>query len=230
MAITVASVLSRAATQLNDAGNVRWTQAELLDYLNEGQRLAAVLKPDFFTVTADVVLVVGTRQSVPADGFMLQEVQCNVDETGAELSAVRVCTRAALDSLNPDWRMAKYATTTGEIKNYVFEGREPKTFYVQPPVGTNATSRVRLVYAKTPVAVLATDNISVPDLLDSALVDYILFRAFFKDTEADGMAELSNAAYARFANALGVKEQVERRDDPNQGMTGFNPANPASNK
>ncbi len=62
------------------------------------------------------------------------------------------------------------------------------------------------------------------------MVDYVLFRAFAKDTEADGMAELSNAAYARFTGALGVKEQVERRDDPNQGTTGFNPANPASNK
>lgn len=230
MAITVATVLSRASQQLLDASNTRFTQTELLDYLNEGQRAAAVLKPDFFSVTADVTLVVGTKQSIPADGFMLFEVQCNVDATGLEQSGVRVCTRAVLDSLNPQWRMQKNASTTGEVKNYIFEGREPRTFYVYPPMQTGALGVVRVVYAKTPVQVGSGDVISVPDILDAAMVDYVLFRAFAKDSEADGLKELSDAAYARFSAMLGVKETTERRDDANQGMTGFHPDNPASNK
>lgn len=229
MAITVQSVLTRAANQLNDAGNNRWTTAELLDYVNEGQRAAAVLKPDMMGVTIDLVLAKGTRQSIPEAGFQLLEVQCNIDANGDESTAVRICTRAVLDSLNPDWRNQQNADAT--VQNYVYEGREPRTFYVYPPQPASEQGTVRVVYARTPDMVTADGNIALPDVLDQALVDYVLFRCFSKDTEADGDATLANAAYQRFAAAIGVKEQVERRDDPNQGMTGFNaPTNPASNK
>lgn len=231
MAITVASVLARVRNQLNDAGSrKRWTDTELLDYANEGQRSACVLKPDLMAVEADVTPSAGSRQSMPADGFQMLDVICNIDpNTGEELSGIRVCARTALDSLNPDWRMQKYAKTT--VLNYYFEGTQPKVYSINPPQPTGTTAKIRISYAKTPDLLTLDGVISLPDVLDQCLVDYVLFRAFAKDTEADGNTERATAAYQRFAAAVGAKETTERRDDPNQGMTGFTaPTNPAGNK
>lgn len=228
MTVPVLTVITRAANQLNDAGFNRYTQAELLDYINEGQFAAAVIKPDIASKNADVTLVAGTRQTIPSDGFQLLDVVCNV-VGGAEDRAIRIVERAGLDALNPNWRLPGNANTP--VKNYIFEGREPLNFYVVPPQPSSGMSTVRIVYAQIPPNIAdSTGNISLPDIYAPMLVDYALFRTFSKDTEADGIAELAQAAYGRFTGALGVKEATERRDDPNRGMTGFNAADPASNK
>ena len=42
---TGANILARVESILQDTSNVRWTEAELLNYLNDGQREIANLAP-----------------------------------------------------------------------------------------------------------------------------------------------------------------------------------------
>lgn len=50
-----------------------------------------------------------------------------------------------------------------------------------------------------------TGNISVPDIYGNALHDYIMFRAYSKDSEYAGNAARAQAYYAVFANSLGIE-------------------------
>ena len=68
MALTPNNIFTRVADTLQDVGNVRWTSAELLRYLNDGRRELAINKPDIYSEHSSVALVAGTKQSIPSDG------------------------------------------------------------------------------------------------------------------------------------------------------------------
>jgi hypothetical protein len=64
--ITAQSLIDKASTILQDAGAVRWTAAELLGWLNEGQRFIYHLRKDSSAKVTTMALAAGTRQTVPA--------------------------------------------------------------------------------------------------------------------------------------------------------------------
>jgi hypothetical protein len=55
----------------------------------------------------------------------------------------------------------------------------------------------------SPSAIFGT--ISVPDIYVNALQDYMLYRAFAKDSEYAGNSARAQNHYAAFANALGIE-------------------------
>ena len=50
-----------------------------------------------------------------------------------------------------------------------------------------------------------TGQLSLPDIYGNVLQDYILYRAYMKDSEYAGNAQRAQAHYAAFANALGIE-------------------------
>jgi hypothetical protein len=56
MALTPNNLFQRVADILQDAGNVRWSSAELLRYLNDGRRELAIYRPDIYSETASLTL------------------------------------------------------------------------------------------------------------------------------------------------------------------------------
>ena len=88
MATTVRSILNRAAALLNDEEHVRWEESELLEWLNDGQRVVAKgPATDAYVLRDNITAVAGTVQSLPTDAIRLVDVVKN--DTG--LSA---CTNA----------------------------------------------------------------------------------------------------------------------------------------
>lgn len=57
-------------------------------------------------------------------------------------------------------------------------------------------------------------NIDVPDIYSNVILDYVLYRAYSKDSEYAGNATRAQAHYAAFANALNIEVQ---------GTTGVSP-------
>jgi len=43
--IVASTIIDKAAIQLLDTGNVRWTRAELFSWLNDGQRQITLMSP-----------------------------------------------------------------------------------------------------------------------------------------------------------------------------------------
>ena len=207
MPITAQSVIQRCVETLQDPTSIRWPVAELVRYLNDGQREVVLHRPDAMRKSAAVALVAGTRQTIPSDGLKLIDI---VRNTGGTKRAVRQVNREILDAQTPGWHGLAVAT---EILHFMFDARDPTAFYVYPPAG--ASSSVEILYAASPADVIepasgalygaVTGNISVPDIYGNALQDYVLFRAYAKDSEYAGNAARAQNHYTVFANSLGIE-------------------------
>ncbi|ATQ79230.1 hypothetical protein CR152_32155 (plasmid) [Massilia violaceinigra] len=146
----------------------------MLDWLIDGQREAALINPSIFMRTTPVTLVVGTLQHLPIDGKALLDVPRN-----ANGHAVTRIARKALDAQVPDWHSP--ARAKAKVLHFCFSGDDPKTFYVFPPSpGGNA---VTAVYEAIPPALTLNDPISLDDSYVGALLDYLMYRAYEKDSE-----------------------------------------------
>lgn len=187
------SILSRAATLLNDSENVHWPVAELLDWLNDGQREIVLYRPSACVRHADVVLEKGTRQAIPGDGNSLVDIPRNTDGF-----AIRPADRRELDAFQPDWHLPIKARA--KVEHFCYNAADPKTFYVYPP--SPGGNSVEVVYNANPSAVGLTSAIAVDDIFASALVDYILFRAFAKDTDYTAAGGSADTHYRAFLAAV----------------------------
>jgi hypothetical protein len=206
MATTVRSLLNRSASLLNDEEHIRWEEAELLEWLNDGQR--AVAKgpaTDAYVLRDNVTAAAGTVQALPTDGIRLVDVVKSVSN-GA---AIHQSDYAIVDILSSTWR----AASVGVAENYFYDERNPKEFEVYPP--QSGGELIEIVYNAVPGDVTVTSNIVISDMYADSLIDYICFRVFSKDTE-DSSGELGRATafYRAFLTGIGFKEDVDMKIEP----------------
>lgn len=205
MSITAQSIIRRCVDALQDPTSIRWPVSELVRYLNDGQREVVVHRPDATRTMATVALVAGPRQTAP--GLKLLDVERN---TGGRKRVIQLVDRAILDAQLQSWRGMTGVT---EILHFMFDARDPTVFYVYPPAASDAS--VELLYSAVPTdvdepadgaqLVSVAGNIAIPDIHANALHDYIMFRAYSKDSEYAGNAARAQAYYALFANSLGIE-------------------------
>lgn len=216
MPISAQSIIRRAVETLQDPTSVRWPISELVRYLNDGQREVVLYRPDSMVTSTSRSLATGTRQTLP-NGSKLIEV---VRNTGGTKRAVRMVNREILDAQTPGWHNLTGST---DILHYMYDPRDPTVFYVYPPAATGAS--VEIVYAAYPVDIVepadgalytaVAGNISLPDIYGNVIQDYILYRAYSKDSEYAGNAQRAQAHYAAFANALGIEIKATVAVAPN---------------
>lgn len=206
MATTTRSVLNRAAALLNDEEFVRSDEAELLEWLNDGQRvIARGPATDAYVLRSNITATAGTVQSMPADAIRLIDVVKNV----ADGSSIQQADYAMVDLLSSTWR----ASGAGPAENYFYDERNPKEFEVYPPQAGN--EQIEIVYNAQPADTTISGNILIDDMYADALVDYIAYRAFSKDTE-DSAAELGRATafFRAFLLGAGYKDATDILVEP----------------
>lgn len=217
MTTTARSIIANAIIELQDDTNVRWTIAELCTYFNDGQKAIAMARPDSMVKTATVALIVGSRQTLPADGVKLIDIPRN---TSGTKRAVRMVNREILDAQVPGWHGLTGVT---EIKHFTHDMREPLVFYTYPPAALGASLEVTYGSKATDITVPAagaviTDvngDMSLPDQYANPMRDYILFRAYCKDTEYTANAGRADKHLALFAEQLGIELAAARMVAPN---------------
>ena len=212
MTTTASSVIRRAAETLQDLTAVRWGTAELVRYLNDGQREILLYRPDAFATVTSLALGAGTRQVLPSTAAKLLSVIRNT-ATASNKQAVRIINRQLLDSQVPDWHAAPPSVS---VVHYMYDPITPREFFVYPPA--TALSQLDIVVAQYPAGITEPStanavfsdvggNIGVPDELANALVNYVIARAYMKDTEQAGNAARAQAHYAMFTSALNADFQ-----------------------
>jgi hypothetical protein len=207
-AITAKTLIDEAATTLQDVTNVRWSRAELLGYLNDGQRELVLAKPEEFVINAAFQLVAGSKQTIPADGNLFMRMNCNLGTDGKTPGrAPRHITINQLDEQVPGWRAAPADPV---VLHYTFDEKDKKRFYNYPPQPVTGASQVEIVYSASPPDMAAeTGKLGVDDVWKSALVYYMEFRAYAKDADYARQDGPAAAAYQNFANLIGIKNKVE---------------------
>ena len=108
-----------------------------------------------------------------------------------------------LDAMHPRWEDTEVFAESAEVLHYCYDDSEPLAFTVFP--SNDGTGLVELTACFEPVAATSdSEQIGVRDLFANALLDYMLFRAFDKDSDHPGNAERSAKHYAAYAAAVGV--------------------------
>ncbi len=217
MAVDVAEIVRRAKVLLLETGaeGVRWTNNELVGWLNESYEAITGLRPDASTVTATFDPVDDqTRQELPAGAVRLINVNRNL--IGAK-SAIRLVTRKEMDDEMPGWHGH---ASEDEVENYVFDEAEPVVFYLYP--APSATASVEIVYAEVPAphaldyGTVSTDPIKMRDIHAPAIIDYIMYRAFSKDMDDVSAMRRATVHFQAFTSHLGIKGNVALTASPNR--------------
>jgi hypothetical protein len=162
-----------------------------------------------------VELIQGSKQTIPPDGNRFLDAVRNVTVAGVVGRAVRIVEREILDAQLPDWHTE---TSSTSLKHFMFDERSPKTFYVYPPAV--AGHKLEIVYSKSPTDIASGDLNSTSilaneDIYSGVLLDYILYRAFSKDSEYAGNMQRAAVHYQMFANSLGIGNRRRISTSPN---------------
>lgn len=218
--ITANSIIKKAQIILQDTTGVRWPDEELLGWLNDGQREVAILKPNAHVKNIAVRLAAGTKQTLPFDGVQLIDLVRNLGVDGQTPGrAVRIVLREILDAQVTHWHTA---AASAEAKHYVYSLLDPKNFYVYPPQPAAGQGYVEIVYGASPADASLSGPITLDDIYQNLLVDYVLYRAYSKDTEYAADQNRAATCQNAYLAALTGKARVEVGTNPNS----MAPANP----
>jgi hypothetical protein len=217
---TGTDILNRVEDTLQDTTNVRWSDAELLRYINDAQREIANLKPEASAKTDTVTLATGTRQTLPNDGLRLikatRMMSDTVGNSGTGKRAVRLVDLDILNSQDPDWHDPDVTGVSAHgtnIKHYAFDADDPKTFFVYP--GVSGSAYLEIVYSKSPTDLAsASSTIDLDDIYLNPIADYVLYRAYQKDAEFAGNAQRAGSHYQLFNASLGAGTQAKSLINP----------------
>ena len=231
--LTGANLISRIQDSLQDTTGVRWTEAELLRYINDAQREVVNFKPQASADHSNVQLATGTEQSIPDVALSLIKVVRNMSATGGSATgkkSIRLVDEDILNSIEPDWHDP---TVTGDaahgsvIKHYVFDPDDPRKFYVYPGVKDGENAYVELITSRSPTDLSVTSStIYIDDIYGNALVDYVLFRCYMKDAEFAGNAQRASQHYQLFLNSVSSGISSKNLINPNFDRNGQNIAPP----
>ena len=218
--LTGANLITRVQDTLQDTTSVRWSEAELLRYLNDAQREVVNFRPDASALTANVQLSTGTLQTIPTNGLRLIKVTRNMSGTSGSATGARAIRIVDFDILNtqePNWNDP---TVTGDaahgtvVKHYAFDQDDPRKYYVYPGVSGNAY--VEIVYSKAPDDFSSTSStLDIDDTFANAVVDFVLFKSYLKDSEYAGNVQRSSQHYQLFVNSLSSGIQAQSLVNPN---------------
>ncbi|MBY6105022.1 hypothetical protein KUW19_00835 [Ferrimonas balearica] len=214
---TVIDLIKRAKIILQDTTGTRWPDSELLGWFNDAQLAVVNRRPDALVSNDSFTCAEGAKQALPSDALRLIKIVRNLT-TGTSIRAIR---GEILDDQIPDWYSQEPTT---EVKHYVFDPRDPKTFYVYPPA--TATVSLELAYTVAPAAVAIADfendatTITLDDSFKNALLDFMLYRAYSKDADYAANGQRAVSHYQAFETALGAKYEPDAAMNPTPLPTG----------
>ena len=202
MTVAVNTILTKAGHIMQDAGRTRWTTAELELWLNEGQKTIASAIPESSSVTQNVTLVAGTRQSLPSGAITLLDIIRNMGTGAVPGKPVTRVSRPDMDVAYPGWAAA---TANKTVRNWMHDDNMTSVgFEVSPPVPEAPVVVVLARYSVVPTTVTSGGNISIPDKYESPLLDYVLYRGFIKDAENASYLARAAAHLKMFYESVGV--------------------------
>lgn len=201
---TLKDVIDRTKTTLQEitTEGIRWKNEELLMWANDFYRYASSAVPGEFSHIREFSCVAGTLQNAPADIVQILDVMRNLD--GNKAPVIRT-EKNVLDSTRRDWHSE---TETMQQEAFITDPRHLKAFYVWPPASVG--SKLEIMGVVVPVAHDKADlsdeaiTIKCDDRLAPAMVDYILFRAFQKDSDATLNAERAATHFQIMNASLGL--------------------------
>lgn len=216
MTIPVQDIIDRVTDLLldKDRGNdeARWSDAELLRWVNDSRAAILTRRPQACAVIETVALVAGTKQELGPNGVQLLDAIRNMGMDGLTPGrSIRRTDRQNLDDMDLYWHKAPQSA---EISQFTYDDRVPRSYYVWPPA--KAGTRIDISVAQIPAPVSSTgDTLAIGLEYMDAVVNYVCYRAKAKDSEYASAGEAA-AFYGAFNDTLGVTTNAQMANSPNQ--------------
>ncbi|WP_333613998.1 phage adaptor protein [Psychrobacter sp.] len=192
-------------TQLNDPDATTWSDATLIIALNEALRMLILFRPDASAKIATIDITEGSRQLIPENGVRLLRVVRNISALGESGRAVRLVQQEDMDSMSPDWHNA--AGTI--VKEYMFDSRSPKHFYIYPTVPTASKLEIEYSSYADEVTELTVNNpLPVSPIFAQPVQELMLYKLLSGDSSNGA----SGADHLRVGlELLGIKDTADER-------------------
>jgi len=206
--ILALSIITEASTILGDSSNARWSQSDLLGYLNDAQLEAVTLAPKVNPVRVTVQLLPGITQELPNDGILLLDIFWNMGANGLTIGQpITITNIDVMRKRRPNWTTD---TASGVVQTYMYDEKDPVHYSVWPPQ-PNPAWYIDINYSAVPVAIPdygPSTTITIDDYWKNALLSFVLYRAFSKDAAVPAMAERRDANYKQFLQDLEIAAEV----------------------
>jgi hypothetical protein len=180
MTVVASSIINRVRLQLVDTGTPqRWSDAELLDWLSDGQRSIVAALPGAAPVKVTQAMVAGVLQPLPAVAYKLITIFRNLTTGGVAGQSCQEIDRSLMDMQYSSWPSDAPASN---VRVWWYDEDDPGNFYIYPP--NDGTGSVELTYSVMPLDLTATtSNLVLRDIYQTALFDYVMARAHQKDSD-----------------------------------------------
>lgn len=210
MATKIVDIIRRSQVILLDELSKRWPNEELLNWYNDAIRQIVILRPDASTMRYYHVCTGETRQTLNQDDIRLIEITHN--RNGGVIHSI---SREILDAHFPNWHAAQSAANA--VEYYAYDERYPTTFYLYPLPAPGV--EIEIVTSRLPAPALISDfvndltEIQLHDIYTNPVIDYMLFRAFSKDS-SEGSSAKAATHYQLFKDSIADKSQADGAVSP----------------
>ena len=211
----VSEHIALVSDTLQDTGNVTWTVAQHIAYLNDALRAAVSVRPDVSAVTVAKLLTPDTTLQTLSDptDLRLIDIDCNLGATGnVPGDSVLLADKSDINRFLPGWRAVAGSTV---IKEYYFDEARPDEFEVYPRPHASTPVYVRLRKSVLPTVVTGSgDTIPIKDAHASALREWCCYLAFSRDSEETPNWQRGARHFVAFFNLLEVKMKADMAINP----------------
>ena len=217
--VKVIDLIDRAETVLQDTTNTRWAQAELLSYLNDAQREIVMQRPDAKVTNATLTCAASSKQTLHSGALRLIDIIRNTNG-----KAITQIDRKILDVQNPSWHTGSANTV---VEHFMYDPADPKNFYVYPVPANSVQIEIAYSQSTTDITIAnystSTDVIGLDDTYSNAILDYMLYRSYQKDSYFAGNMKKVATHYQSFANSICLKTRADlvitpQTDDVRSGI------------
>lgn len=212
---TVKHIITHVSRQLNDQRKnkqfTRWTQADLLEYLNQALKEIAAYRPEAFAKTLALALVPGKTQTVP-EGTTLRGFAADTNGNTAYSTDDTLLKAFGAYAACPPKTVMKDGKVVYNVKTFSVDSIDPKTFYVSPPVPSGVAITVQAqVDGDAPEFSLADWNkeVAIQDKFYNSILVYMTAMAYKLDSESVVSVQEAQRLLQLFYQVMGVKYKID---------------------
>lgn len=208
--MTPQEVIDEARILINDDNALmpaRFSDADLLGFVNQAMKRACIVRPDLFIVSSSITPTANqVDQELSSSVSRLLEINRVVG--GGALGEVD---KETMDRSSPTW-----TTDTADTPvNWMRHPRNPRKYFLYPRPATG--TQISAEYIEVPSDYTLSDTIGLPDSYKSAIIDAVVFLAEALDNESiDG--QRAKAFADMFMQALGADLAQRRLVDNEDGI------------
>jgi hypothetical protein len=209
MSLTAGVLFRACAIELLDLDYVRWTKDDLAEYLTDAISVTAALKPTLFNSFVPLGLQPGAVQTVPGEYAELVDILFNLHKDGTHGEPINKGSFTAARALGRS-SCAPIDGVGYVVRSYTVHPENDTYFIVDPPVPPNEPYPCVWALVQLAPNVILTERDAVvmanttPELYRSVLLEWMLYRAFARDTESSDSFNRSQAHYKAFSQFLGL--------------------------